>query len=302
LPEASRIKYVNYWQTTTDNKLKIYKVFKISSKPFLPDILSGLLWELEITGVNENDDVVIAVATEYSPVNEGKISELLEKLVDQNVIKEFSVAGDILQEKNWNQLWEKSREVIHISERIVIKPTFKEYESTDDEIVITLDPKMSFGTGEHESTKLAVRLMEKYIKAKGKVLDVGSGTGILSIAAIKMGAAFAVAVDNDPWCYENCIENCALNNVEERINVVEGEIDIIPEEDFDLVLANIQINILLLISEKIKTKLKNNGIVVLSGLMLNDEKEIINHYQSIGFKFIEKKVIDEWIAIVFKME
>jgi ribosomal protein L11 methyltransferase len=302
LPEASRIKYVNYWQTTTDNKLKIYKVFKISSKPFLPDILSGLLWELEITGVNENDDVVIAVATEYSPVNEGKISELLEKLVDQNVIKEFSVAGDILQEKNWNQLWEKSREVIHISERIVIKPTFKEYESTDDEIVITLDPKMSFGTGEHESTKLAVRLMEKYIKAKGKVLDVGSGTGILSIAAIKMGAAFAVAVDNDPWCYENCIENCALNNVEERINVVEGEIDIIPEEDFDLVLANIQINILLLISEKIKTKLKNNGIVVLSGLMLKDEKEIINHYQSIGFKFIEKKVIDEWIAIVFKME
>jgi len=293
---------VNYWQTTTDNKLKNYKVFKISSKPFLPDVLSGLLWELEITGVNENDDVVIAVATEYSPVNERMISGLLEKLVDQNVIKEFSVAGELLEEKNWNELWEKSREVIHISERIVIKPTFKEYESIDDEIVITLDPKMSFGTGEHQSTKLSVQLMEKYIKVKGKVLDVGSGTGILSIAAVKMGAAYAVAVDNDPWCYENCIENCALNNVEERIKVVEGEIEIIPEEDFDLVLANIQKNILLLISEKIKTKLNNNGIVVLSGLMLKDETEIIKHYQSVGFKFIDKKIMDEWIAIVFKME
>ena len=293
---------MNYWQTTTDNKLKNYKVFKISSKPFLPDVLSGLLWELEITGVNENDDVVIAVATEYSPVNERMISGLLEKLVDQNVIKEFSVAGELLEEKNWNELWEKSREVIHISERIVIKPTFKEYESIDDEIVITLDPKMSFGTGEHESTKLSVQLMEKYIKVKGKVLDVGSGTGILSIAAVKMGAAYAVAVDNDPWCYENCIENCALNNVEERIKVVEGEIEIIPEEDFDLVLANIQKNILLLISEKIKTKLNNNGIVVLSGLMLKDETEIIKHYQSVGFKFIDKKIMDEWIAIVFKME
>lgn len=282
--------------------MKKYKVFKISSKPFLPDVLSGLLWELEITGINENDDIVIAFAAEDSPVNEEIIGVLLEKLVDQNVIEEFSVAGEVLEEKNWNELWEKSREVSRISERIVIKPTFKEYESKEDEIVITLDPKMSFGTGDHESTKLAVRLLEKYINGNEKILDVGSGTGILSIAAIKLGAANAVAVDNDPLCYENCVENCALNNVVERIKVVEGEINIIPEEDFDLVLANIQKNILLLISEKIKAKLKKNGIVVLSGLLLKDETEIINHYQSIGFKFIEKKVMNDWIAVVFKME
>ena len=289
---------MNYWQTTTDNKLKSYKVFRISSKPFLPDILSGLLWELDITGVTENDDIVIAFAAEDSPVNEEMIRGLLEKLVAQNVIQEFSVGGEILEEKNWNELWEKSREVIRISERIVIKPTFKEYESKQDEIVITLDPKMSFGTGEHESTKLAVRLLEKYVKGNEKILDVGSGTGVLSIAAIKMGAAYAVAVDNDPWCYENCIENCALNNVVEKIKVVEGEIDIIPEEDFDLVAANIQKNILMLISEKINTKLKKNGIVVLSGLLIKDETEIINHYQSIGLKFLEKKVMNEWIALV----
>jgi ribosomal protein L11 methyltransferase len=282
--------------------LKKYKAFKISSKPFLPDILSGLLWELEITGINENDDIVIAFAAEDSPVNEEMIGVLLEKLVDQNVIEEFLVAGEVLEEKNWNELWEKSREVIHISERIVIKPTFKEYESKGDEIVITLDPKMSFGTGDHESTKLAVRLLEKYINGNEKVLDVGSGTGILSIAAIKLGAANAVAVDNDSLCYENCVENCVLNNVVERIKVVEGEINIISEEDFDLVLANIQKNILLLTSEKIKAKLKKNGIVVLSGLLLKDETEIISHYQSIGFKLMEKKVMNDWIAVVFKME
>jgi len=289
---------VNYWQTTTDNKLKSYKVFRISSKPFLPDILSGLLWELDITGVTENDDIVIAFAAEDSPVNEQMISGLLDKLIAQNVIQEFSVTREILKEKNWNELWEKSREVIRISQRIVIKPTFKEYESKEDEIVITLDPKMSFGTGEHESTKLALQLMEKYVKGNENVLDVGSGTGILSIAAIKMGAARAVAVDNDPLCYENCVENCVLNNVEERIKVVEGDIDIIPENDLDLVIANIQKNILLLISEKINTKLKKNGIVVLSGLLIKDETEIINHYQSIGLKFLEKKVMNEWIALV----
>ena len=278
--------------------MKKYEVFKISSKPFLPDVLSGLLWELEITGINENNDIVIVFAAEDSHVNEEMIGTLLEKLVEQNVIEEFSVVGEMLEEKNWNELWEKSREVIRISERIVIKPTFKEYESKQDEIVITLDPKMSFGTGEHESTKLALRLMENYVKGNEKVLDVGSGTGILSIAAIKLGAAYAAAVDNDPLCYQNCTENCTLNNVEERIKIVDGEIGVIPEADFDLVLANIQKNILLFISEKIKAKLKKNGIVVLSGLLLKDETEIISHYQSIGFKFIEKKVIDEWIALV----
>lgn len=276
-------------------------MFKISSNPFLPDILSGLLWELEITGVTENDDIVIAFAAEDSPVNEEMINGLLNKLVAQNVIEEFSVTGEILEEKNWNELWEKSREVIRISERIIIKPTFKEYESVGDEIVITLDPKMSFGTGEHESTKLALRLIEKYVKGNEKVLDVGSGTGVLSIAAIKMGAANAVAVDNDSWCYQNCAENCTLNDVVGSIKVVEGEIGIIPEEDFDLVLANIQKNILLSISEKIKAKLKKNGIVILSGLLLKDETEIISHYQSIGFKLIENKVMDEWIAIVLKL-
>ena len=289
---------MNCWQTTTDSKLKSYKLFRISSLPFLPDLLSGLLWELEITGVTENHDIIIAYASEDSPVNEEMIRGLLQKLIAQNVIKEFSVTREILEEKNWNELWEKSREVIRISERIIIKPTFKEYKSVGDEIVITLDPKMSFGTGEHESTKLAIQLMEKYVKGNEKVLDIGSGTGVLSIAAIKMGAAYAVAIDNDPWCYENCVENCALNNVEKGIKVIEGEIDIIPEDDFNLVLANIQKNILMLISEKINSKLKKNGIVVLSGLLLKDETEIINHYQSIGFNFIEKKVMDEWIALV----
>ncbi|MCZ6701648.1 MAG: 50S ribosomal protein L11 methyltransferase, partial [Ignavibacteria bacterium] len=119
--------------------MKSYNVFRITSKPFLPDILSGLLWELEITGVTENDDIVMAFATEDSPVNEEMINELLNKLVAQNVIEKFSITKEILKEKNWNELWEKSREVLRISDRIVIKPTFKDYDSKENKIVITLD-------------------------------------------------------------------------------------------------------------------------------------------------------------------
>jgi ribosomal protein L11 methyltransferase len=280
--------------------MKNYRKFNISSKPFLPDVLSGLLWELEIEGITENDEHLIAFANEESNINEEMIKELLNNLVAENVIKEFSVKSKNLEEKNWNELWEKSREVIRISERIVIKPTFKEYESKEDEIVISLDPKMSFGTGEHESTKLVLQLLEKYISDGEKVLDVGSGTGILSIASVKLGASFVVAVDNDEWCYENCRENCKLNDVNNSIEIIHGTIDDIEGNEFDIVLANIQKNILMSISKKINEKLKSNGIVILSGLLLKDEKEIINHYQSIGFKFKEKKAIDEWVAVVLK--
>jgi len=281
--------------------MKNYKVFEISSEPFLPDLLSGLLWELNIEGITENDDYLSAFASEESNINEELVKELLNNLVTQNVIKNFSVKSENLEEKNWNELWEKSREVIRVSDRIVIKPTFKEYESKEDEIVITLDPKMSFGTGEHESTKLILQLLEKYICGKEKALDVGSGTGILSIGAVKLGASFAVAVDSDEWCYENCRENCNLNDVSDSIRVIHGTIDDIEDNEFDIVLANIQKNILMYISEMIKEKMKKNGIVILSGLLFNDETEIINHYQSVGFKFKEKKVMDEWVAIVFKL-
>lgn len=281
--------------------MKNYKVFKISSKPFLPDVLSGILWELEIEGITENDDHLVVFVNEASDIGEEEVRGLLNNLVAQNVINSFTVKSENLEEKNWNEIWEQSREVIRVSDRIVVKPTFKKYESKENEIVISLDPKMSFGTGEHESTKLALRLLENYVKGDEKVLDIGSGTGVLSIAAINLGAAYAVAVDNDPWCYPNCVENCALNNVEKRIKVVEGEIGIIDENDFDLVAANIQKNILLLISEKIKAKLKKDGILVLSGLLLKDETEIISHYQSIGFKLLEKIIMDEWLAIVLKL-
>ena len=203
--------------------MKSYIVFKISSKPFLPDVLSGLLWELNIEGITENDEHLIVFANEESNINEETVKELLNNLVAENVIKEFSVKSKNLEEKNWNELWEKSREVIRISERIVIKPTFKGYESKEDEIVISLDPKMSFGTGEHESTKLVLQLLEKHISGNEKILDVGSGTGILSIASVKLGAPFAIAVDSDEWCYENCRENCKLNNVNDSIKIIHGE-------------------------------------------------------------------------------
>ncbi len=278
--------------------MKLYKEFTVTAEPFNTEIISGLIWELEITGINEEVNCLKIFASEESSVNIEQISAQLKKLVDEKMIFNFNVEENLVEDKNWNEEWEKSVNVIEVSDKLVIKPSFREYKSKPGQIVITIDPKMSFGTGEHQTTKLVMQLLEKYVEKGIKVLDVGSGTGVLAIASIMLGASSAIAVDNDEWCSLNGKENCQLNKVDDKIDVRLGTIIDIDEKGFDLISANIQKNILLEIAEEIKIHLKSGGNVILSGLLFNDEKEIIEKYTSLGFKFLEKQSLDEWIAIV----
>ena len=278
--------------------MKNFFVYKIFSQPFDADLLSGIMWDFDITGLLEDDDHISIFTSRTSKTTEKQISDELKKLQKDNLIESFRIEKELLEDKNWNELWEKSREVIRVSERILIKPSFKDYSAKPDEVVLTIDPKMSFGTGEHQSTKLVLRLLEKYIKKGMKVLDVGSGTGILSIAAVKLGATKAVAVDFDEICLENCRENCSLNKVSNLVEVLTGEIDVVKEKNFDLILANIQKSVLLEIAEKIKSKVKSNGIVILSGLLESDKSAIDRKYNKLGFRIKQIEQMDEWIAMV----
>ena len=279
--------------------MKKFFTYKVFAKPFDPEFLSGIFWDFDITGLLEDDDHISVFTSEKSTDTEVQFNHTLNKLKKDKLIESFRIDKEILEDQNWNELWEKSREVISVSDRIVIKPSFKEYAAKENEIVLTIDPKMSFGTGEHQSTKLVLRLLEKYVKKRMNVLDVGSGTGILAIAAVKIGASKAIAVDFDEVCLENCKENCVLNNVKDSVEVVTGEIDDVKEKDFDLILANIQKNILLEIAEKIKAKLNQNGIIILSGLLESDKEDIEEKYHSLGFKTEQVEQMDEWIAVVY---
>jgi len=278
--------------------MKNFFSYKIYTQPFDPELLSGIMWEFEITGLLENDDHISVFTSDNSSANENQFSAALVKLKNEKLIESFRMEKEILEDKNWNEIWEQSREVIRVSDKIVIKPTFKEYSAKPDEIVLTIDPKMSFGTGEHQTTKLILRLLEKIIKPGMKVLDVGSGTGVLAIASVKLGASRAVAVDFDEICLENCKENCVLNGVVNSVQILTGEIDDVIEKDFDLILANIQKNVLLEIADKIKSKLKSGGIVILSGLLESDKDAIEKKYHSLGIRTLQIEKMDEWIAIV----
>jgi ribosomal protein L11 methyltransferase len=279
--------------------MKKYKEFLITAEPFNSELISGVLWESNISGINEEVNCIKVFSDDLSLTLE-ELKGRLQNLKNENLLFSFTIEENIYENKNWNEEWEQSINVINVSDKIVIKPTFREYDPKPGQIVLVIDPKMSFGTGEHQTTKLVLMLLEKYVTMGAQVLDVGSGSGILAIASVKLGARHAVAIDIDDWCLDNAIENSKLNNVESSIEVLQGEITDIKDSEFDLVLANIQKNILLDIAPEIYSRLKPGGIVILSGLLDYDEADIKTDFSALGLEFLETKTLDSWIALVFQ--
>ncbi len=282
-------------------KMKKFREFIIRTTPLNPDLLSGLLWELNISGLTEEDDF-IKVFSEGNKLSKKEVESFLKKLRDEKLISKFSVEEFELENKNWNEEWEKNLNIIKVTDRIVVRPSSREYIPKVNEIVLTIDPKMSFGTGEHQTTKLMLKVIEKYTKRGMKVFDIGSGTGILAIASVKLGADNAIAIDNDELCFENGNENCILNNVEDKVKIRIGQVSDVEESNFDLILANIQKDIILNIADDIKSRLKKNGLVILSGLLTEDEDDIVKGYNKINFSLVEKDKMDEWIALVLRVK
>lgn len=281
--------------------MKSYKEFIITAEPFNVEIISSILWELNIDGINEEVNCIKVFAQDES-VTVHSIEDELKHLKENNLLRNFSIQENFIAERNWNEDWENSREVIHVTDKIVIKPTFKDYEQKPNEIILTLDPKMSFGTGDHQTTRICLKFLEKFISPGMKILDAGSGTAILGIAAAKLGASKVIAFDIDEWSFENGIENTKLNQVEDIVDVRKCELKDIKENNFDLIIANIQKNILLELAEGFKSRIKFHGILILSGLLEMDREAIKEKYSSLKFDELDFMQIDDWVGIVFKSQ
>lgn len=281
--------------------MKTYKRFNIFTNPINVDLVSGLLWQLDIDGINESESGLIVFAGASKNIQRNSIQIILDQAVDENIIASYTIEEEILEDKNWNEEYEKNVKVIEVSDRIVIKPTFKDYTPKINQIIITIDPKMSFGTGEHATTKLVLQFIEKYLHGGETVLDVGSGTGVLGIGAVKLGASSAICIDNDEWCLLNGNENAKANNMENKVEIRLAEINQTVEKDFDLIVANINKHILLEIAEEIRDKITETGTLILSGLLIIDKEDVIEKYSRIGFKVIDNSAMDEWCALVLKL-
>ncbi len=277
-----------------------YKEITLTSEPFDPEILAGVVWKYNPQGVEEIDNGLKIFAGPDDEINLAVLEDEMRSLCSVGTIKTYQLNEVIRETKNWNKEWEENREILKIGKRFVIRPSFKDYSPAGDEIVLTIDPKMSFGTGEHATTRLVMEMLEDVVKGGESVLDVGTGTGVLAIAAVKLGAKSALGIDNDDWCLENGIENITQNDVEKTVAIKTGELKDVPPEKYDIVLANIQKDVLTALAPDFGTYIKPGGTLVLSGILFSDEEDILKVYTSLGYK--SDKVIrkDEWISIALK--
>lgn len=200
--------------------------------------------------------------------------------------------------QNWNEEWEKNFQPVVIKEKITIRATFHEIPvNTQYEIII--DPKMSFGTGHHETTAGMLEMMLNIDFSDKSVIDMGCGTGILSVIAEKLGAKSVIAIDNDPVCIDNSLQNITLNG-SSKINVILGEAEILKDFSVDIILANINRNILLNDLSAYSKALTNGGYLLTSGFYRQDFQSIDSEAKNNELEFVERNEINDWIICVYK--
>ncbi len=261
--------------------------------------LVALLGQLGVEGFWEDDDVLKCYIPEQRWSRE--LQEEVRAVVAMVVRSSTQPLPDIriqsLPDRNWNEEWEKTIQPLHVTSRIVITPSWHAYQAAAGEIVLTIDPKMSFGTGYHESTRLILKLLEQHVRPGNTVLDVGTGTGVLAIAALRLGAANAIALDIDEWSYNNALENAHLNGVSDRLTILHGDITSSPSLLHDLVVANIQRTVLIPLLPALRSRLKPNGMLLLAGLLQPDREGMVTALGEAGFTLREEVAENEWIAL-----
>ena len=236
----------------------------------------------------------------FDEKDSGKINLIKEELISSKIIKEKDFISEKFENKNWNKEWENTIEPVYIKDKIIIYPSWKKEELKDPEgkILIEIDPKMSFGTGHNETTQLVLELMSENIEnTDEKMLDYGTGTGILTIAGIKLGVNRAIAIDIDNDAIENAGEYFKRNLVHEKVKLIKANISEIDEEEFDVICANIIRSVIIENIEHISGKIKPNGKLFLSGILLTEDQEILEYLTQYYFEIQDIISSAEWIGI-----
>ncbi len=200
-----------------------------------------------------------------------------------------------MEERNWNSLWESNFEPVEVDGRCLIRAPFHESKGSEYEVVIM--PRMSFGTGHHATTSLMTSAIIDHDFTGQRGLDMGSGTGILAILAVKRGAEHVDAIDIDEWAYENSLDNISTNGVEGRVTPMQGDASLIEGRSYDFILANINRNILLADMERYVASLVPGGLLIVSGILEGDVDAIVSHAASLGLKQERVRLRDGWAAV-----
>ncbi len=263
------------------------------------DLVYALLDEFTFLGIEEKMDSLVVSFSEdaYSDDIKEKIQAKLSENIENAKIDKI----ETIEEQNWNEEWEKTVPAIHVSNKIGIAPTWKKDELTE-EIKLLINPKMSFGTGTHSTTRLVCQLMDSEVQKDSRWIDAGTGTGVLAILAEKLGASYVYAFDNDHWSIDNAKENVAINNCN-NIELVLSEIDSLQMPSVDGIAANINLHIIQeFLPEFYKALEASKGLLIVSGILVYHKDDVIKPALELGFEMEELKQDDEWVGIKFRVK
>lgn len=225
----------------------------------------------------------------------GELEQLGQNI---NIGEFFKIETTTIKDSDWENSWKDYFDILNIGEKFVIVPTWREYENEENKYVINIDPGMAFGTGGHETTSLCIKNLEKYVKPHDNIIDVGCGSGILSIAASYLTDGEIKAVDLDKLAVDVSRENFTLNNLENRITVEEASLLTKETKKYNVIVANILAHIIELMLDDAYKLLEDGGYYITSGIIKDKKDELLEKMLERGFKLVEETSDNEWYSFV----
>ncbi len=258
------------------------------------EIITAILTDSGFEGFMEEAELFKAYIPDHGILKFQQLIEHAFKIIGKDSI---NYDYQLIHEKNWNEEWEKNYSPIYINDTVLIKAPF--HRINDLEVTIIIEPKMSFGTGHHETTRLMITAMLAHDFRHKQVLDIGCGSGILGIFAKKRGAEYVMSVDNDKWAVNNCLENFVLNEIIHPYDIILGDVSSITSQKFDIILANINRNILVADMHSYSTIINKMGSLILSGILSEDQTYLTTIAKKNGFSFLDSYSENNWISLKF---
>lgn len=235
---------------------------------------------------------------EFLEENKRKIEESLWHLGQISPIPEPEFS--YIEDQDWTAAWKEKLQVLRLGKNIVVKPSWRDYVPVGDEVIIEMDPGRAFGTGLHPTTQLCVEALEELMEPGLRVLDLGTGTGVLALVAGKLGATEVLAVDLDSYAIVATRRNAKVNDLVQQIRPVQGSLAAVSGV-YDVVMANILAPVIIKMSQEgLAARVRTGGVLVASGVLVEQKEMVSDALGRAGFQIVESRQIDDWVALIAK--
>ncbi|MDD4698970.1 MAG: 50S ribosomal protein L11 methyltransferase [Oscillospiraceae bacterium] len=262
---------------------------------------------LEIAHIDLIDEELIARDRTHAIIHiyiskDENVIETLEFLKERFTSEkiEFTIDQASVKDSDWADNWKKFFKVTEIGSKLVIKPSWEEYENKNSKLVLNIDPGAAFGTGTHATTRMCLELLEEYVSDNKEMLDIGCGSGILSIAGALLGAKSVVGVDIDKTAIKVSRENAEINDMSDRTKFIYGNLCDDINDKYDVICANIVADVIVSLLNDIEKYMNDNAVFLCSGIIDIRESDVIEALNNKGFKILEIRNMDNWRAIAAK--